>query len=217
MKVTNIYENYKIMPQLQLHMFRVAGVASIICDNFKEEVDKESIIAACLIHDIGNIVKFDLRKFPQDLKPEGYEYWRKVQDDYFEKYGKDDHQATYKILKELGISKRLLNLINTMELRKASENVKKKGFEIKITQYADMRDSPTGVTSMEERLREAQERFMRNKGVNTGLFNKYKSSMQEIEIQIFEKCKVKPSYITNETVQPMLESLREFEIQTKVN
>ena len=41
MKISEIYEKYKIMPNLQEHMLRVAGVASIICDNFSKKIEKK--------------------------------------------------------------------------------------------------------------------------------------------------------------------------------
>jgi len=61
------------MPSLQLHMFRVAGVASVICENFKqpELINQDDIVSACLLHDMGNIIKFNLSLFPQFLEPEG--------------------------------------------------------------------------------------------------------------------------------------------------
>ena len=49
------------MPSLQLHMYRVTAVASRIVDNWKgQNLDKKEIIIACLLHDIGNIIKFKL-------------------------------------------------------------------------------------------------------------------------------------------------------------
>ena len=55
-KISEIYAEYKIMPNLQMHMYRVAAVASLIYDNFNEPLNKEEIITACLLHDMGNII-----------------------------------------------------------------------------------------------------------------------------------------------------------------
>jgi HD superfamily phosphodiesterase len=54
-----IYKKYYIPLNLQKHMLEVASVAEIICDNCKEDLNKEEIIASCLIHDLGNIIKMD--------------------------------------------------------------------------------------------------------------------------------------------------------------
>ena len=40
-KILDIYDEYKIMPNLQEHMLRVAAVASLICDNFDEVLPKK--------------------------------------------------------------------------------------------------------------------------------------------------------------------------------
>ena len=84
--VQQIYNEYRLMPTLQLHQLRVAGVAKIIADSFNGEIDKESIVLACLFHDMGNIIKFDLKNFPEYNQPEGIEYWQKVQSEFLEKY-----------------------------------------------------------------------------------------------------------------------------------
>src|SRR6266404_1725530 len=114
-KILDIYKEYKIMPTLQEHMFRVAAVASLLCDNFTKPVNKEDIILACLLHDIGNIVKFHLNYFPEFNKPEGIKYWQKIQDEFIEKYGDDDHVATVAIMKELGVSRNLIFLVDKID------------------------------------------------------------------------------------------------------
>src|SRR5436305_1624080 len=106
--ITEIYEKYKIMPNLQLHQLRVAAVAKKISDNLVTQVDKAAVVEACLLHDMGNIIKFNLSKspqFPSFLEPEGLKYWQAVKDDYLQKYQtEDEHQATLAIAKEIGAS-----------------------------------------------------------------------------------------------------------------
>jgi len=60
MKISEIYEKYQIMPQLQLHMFRVAGVASLITENLEKKIDTNSVIFTALLHDLGNMAKIKL-------------------------------------------------------------------------------------------------------------------------------------------------------------
>lgn len=212
MKIQEIYDKYRIMPQLQSHQLRVASVALVITDNFNKKLDRDSVITAALLHDIGNIVKFDLKRFPEHLEPKGYEYWKDVQEDYYKKYGKDDYEATYKILREIGIGNYLFELINNIEVRKAPENVKRRSFEIKITQYADMRVAPYGVVSIEERFKEVKSRFIKNKGVSEEVFNRYKDGVAKIEKQIFNHCAIKPEEITSKKVEPLLKKLRNYNI-----
>src|SRR5437899_3061825 len=96
--ISDIYNKYKIMPTLQKHMLRVAAVASLICDSIGLPVDRESVIAACLVHDLANIIKFRMNVIPEFFKPEGVEYWQKIKEEYIGKYGEDEHEATIKII-----------------------------------------------------------------------------------------------------------------------
>ena len=71
MTILEIYEKYKIMPQLRTHMLRVAAVGKIVCDAVNEKVKQnrgefvntKNVVTACLLHDMGNIIKFDLNYF----------------------------------------------------------------------------------------------------------------------------------------------------------
>jgi HD superfamily phosphodiesterase len=75
MKISKIYEKFKVPSHLQDHMFQVASVAKLICDNFKTEINEQDILHACLLHDIGNIVKFNFTVKPELFEPEGINYW----------------------------------------------------------------------------------------------------------------------------------------------
>jgi hypothetical protein len=109
-KIKDIYEEYKIMPNLQMHQLRVAGVVSQLCDSLNLEVTKETLIITCLLHDMGNIIKSRLDYFPEFIKPEGLGYWQNVKDEFIQKYGEDEHEATVQIIKELGLPERVVNL-----------------------------------------------------------------------------------------------------------
>lgn len=216
MKTSQIYEKYKIMPQLQTHMLRVASVSSIICNHFTKPVDKDLIVSACLLHDIGNIVKFKLERYPEFLKPQGLKFWQKVQNDFISKYSKDDNKTTYKILNELKINSSVYKLIKSIEFKKASLNSKlTANLESKICHYSDARVAPIGILTLDERLQELKVRFMKNRGIDEKGFNKIASSMRLIEEQIFYMCKIKPEYITEEKVQPLIERLKNYNIETR--
>ena len=113
-EISKIYEEYNIFNGLQNHMLRVAAVAQLICDSIDQEVERDNIISACLLHDMGNIIKSKLDKFPELLEPEGLGYWTNVQNEFFEKYGRDEHHATMQIGKEVGVSEKTLMYMDLM-------------------------------------------------------------------------------------------------------
>jgi len=203
------------MPSLQEHMFRVAAVASLICDNFNESLDRDTIILACLFHDMGNIIKSRMDVFPEFLEPEGIEYWQNVKNEYIKKYGEDEHKATIQIMKELGLSQEIIATINKIIFSLLCNHRDGNDIFIKIIVYADNRVDPHGIVSYDERMNEAKKRYTNRK--NTVLEEERQKLVacgKEIERQIFSKCKIKPEDITNETTAPIVSSLRNFVIHS---
>ena len=117
-KILGIYNEYKIMPNLQMHQLRVASVASLLCDSIGG-LDKESVITACLFHDMGNIVKFYLPYFPQLLEPEGLAYWQNIKDEYIKKYGSDEHKVTEIIAREIKMPEKAYSYLSGIGFSKA--------------------------------------------------------------------------------------------------
>src|SRR4030043_567269 len=218
MRISEIYEKYKIMPQLQLHQLRVAGVALLICNNLEKSLDKGSIMSACLLHDMGNIIKFKLDLFPENLKPQGINYWKSVKKEYLNKYGEGDHMATHKICKELGVSSEVLRIIKSFGFSQVLRINESKKYNFKVDVYSDMRVAPNGITSLGKRLSEAKKRYAgKIKAKYTYKeFDNYASIWKINEKQIFTHCKIKPEDITEEKVKLLFDLLRNFEIKKNI-
>ena len=202
------------MPNLRLHMYRVAGVASVICDNISENIDRESIIAACLLHDMGNIIKFKLDLFPTFLEPEGRDYWQTVQNEYFKKYGKDEHVATLDIAREIGVNHKVMHLLKNIGFTRAKENYESPDFDGKIAAYSDMRVEPHGVVSLEDRFRDGRKRTRIHKpnSHDESLFEEMSIYLRKIEKQIFEKTSIKADDIIDVKISDYVTKLADFEI-----
>lgn len=229
MKIQDIYNQYTIMPSLQLHMLRVSAVAQLICNSFKKklpeeirdqvrednlQIDTENIIAACLLHDMGNILKFNMNILPEFLEPEGKGYWQNIKDQYQEKYGIDEHDATIQIVRELRVSDRIVELVDSFHFLRAKENAQTNDFGIKICAYSDMRVEPHYIVSLEGRLEEGRQRFYQSKPelFKDTIFQDMAASLKQIENQIFKYTTITPAYITDETITPFIENLRNFEL-----
>lgn len=215
MKITEIYTKYKIPPNLQLHQLRVAAVALIICDNFENELDRDSIITACLLHDMGNILKFNFEVFPDEFyAPKGRDYWKSIKEEFKQKYGDDEHDATESIAEDLNISSQAMHLLKSIGFRKAQATFKSHDYNLKVTCYSDHRVNPFGVTSMKDRFEDGRERNIKNrpgKYTREG-FDELATHWYKVEKQIFEYCKIKPEDITDVNVNPLIEELKSFEI-----
>jgi HD superfamily phosphodiesterase len=214
-KITEIYTEYKISPNLQRHMLWVAAVATMICDNFDESLPKEDIVTACLLHDMGNIVKYDMDVFPDFLEPEGAEYWKKIQAEFIEKYGKDDHHANLKIVKEFNVSAKVIDCVNKISFSLTCANRDSNDIVTKIIEYSDHRVNPFGIVSYDERMEEARKRYQNreNNDFKEEERQKLVACGKDSEKQIFTKCKIKPEDINDETVKPIIEKLKDFMIK----
>lgn len=215
--ILEIYEHYKIMPNLSLHQLRVASVIYLICKNSTLEVDENIAIQSGLLHDMGNIVKFDLNYFPEFLEPEGLEYWQNVQKEYFEKYGNDEHQATQKILKELGIDKRVIEIDSNMIFGNLCIDKDSNDWELKLLHYADMRVGPFGIMSYEDRMEDARKRYEKKLDDEMTREKDRREILlacgKDIERQIFEYCSIKPEDINDTSIAPIIEELKGFMIK----
>ncbi|MBI5457820.1 HD domain-containing protein [Candidatus Kaiserbacteria bacterium] len=212
-----IYAAYKIMPALQTHQLRVAAVGKLICDNFTQPIEKLDVILACLFHDMGNIVKFKLGQIPEFLEPEGLEYWQRVKDEFKNKYGNDQHEASKQIARELGLPNPVIGYIDAVAFAKAETTLASGSWEEKICEYADTRVSPHGILPLVARLEEGRKRY-EGRTADTGLtasrgrFDELLDAERAIEKQIFAQATIRPEDINDATVAPLVEELWEYPV-----
>lgn len=193
--IETIYDEYTIPLNLKQHMFRVAAVGEMIMEQPKfQDIDKTSLLAALLIHDLGNVVKFKFDILPEFLEPQGIEYWKAVQEDFRAKYGTDDHQANVLIARELGVPEKVVDLVNRLDFSKIEKIVKEGSWEERICLYADLRVGPHGVLSLAERLSDAQKRYNYSEDDIRYYWEKCAYQLEEV---IFQGVSLQPDEITD--------------------
>ncbi len=213
--ISEIYLRYNIMPNLAEHQLRVAAVARQICDSFSGTLNVPEALSACLLHDMGNILKFNLSLFPQFLEPQGLAYWENVKKQFTEKYGKDEDAATIAIAKEVGVSEKTQSYINAIGFRNAVRTLAEESFEKKICCYADMRVVPTGVASFEERQADGTKRYEKRtdrKFLNPDERDLRYRALKEIERQIFSNVNILPGDVNDVSIASHLAELKNFEV-----
>lgn len=202
------------MPNLQEHQLRVGAVAQQIYQSFRSKINIPEIISACLLHDVGNILKFDLNLFPQFLEPKGLTYWEGIQREFEAKYGKDEHSATLSIAKEIGISENTLVYLNAVGFSKITKNLSEKDFGKKICCYSDMRVGPFGIITIDERISDGKKRYKNraDRSIDSSKFDILAQDLKKIEKQIFEQTAIKPSDINDNSIKFYLEELKNFKV-----
>lgn len=206
--ITDIYERYGIPEALQMHMFRVAGIADQVLSAWHgPSVDRKTLMRVLLLHDMGNIVKMD-------HEPDETQEAQTVRATYIAKFGTDDHRVSREIAKELGLSDEEISLMDGKVFIRNDETVSSHDYARKIGAYADQRAAPGGVTPLIMRLREAQHRY-RDKpesSMNNPRTEMLIACAVEIERQVMEHCHLEPEDITDATVALFIKDLRTFVI-----
>ncbi len=218
MKIAEIYKTYKVPSVLQTHMLKSAALAQLICKHWNgPSIDREVITSTMFIHDIGNIAKMDFGQAAETADEHGdVDYWREIQREFIEKYGADDHIATFNVATELGLDRRILWLvINKIfihnEMISASND-----YELKICAYADQHIGPRGVVSLEERFSELRRRYgsRLKASINHPRIEHLIDSAFAIERQVIESSSLESAQITDSAIAATLEGLSEYEIET---
>jgi len=213
--IKQIYDDYSIPANLRRHMIWVANVAELLCDNCKEKVNKEDIIAACLIHDLANLIKmnFELHTGVDLLDKEDQEkldFYKQRQDKMKLKFGLNAEHANPIIAKELGASERVIELVSHKPFEICGDKLLSNDVEEVIAAYADLRVEPKGIVSMKERMEDFDKRYNTHLHKEKIEFStKFKPLAEKMEKELFEKIKIKPEEITSKTTKKYFEKYKE--------
>ena len=176
-------------------MLRVAGVAKFILSGGQYSINSNDLIAALLVHDLGNIVKFKLASESSS--------WEIVQKETISKYGAGDYEATSNMLKELGVSDRVQCLVAEMVFGNLSTIIDSSDMSLKIGLYADQRVAPYGVVSLEERFSDLRKRYE-----SSPYKSRFSASQEEkariLEEQIFQGSSLQAIDITDKAIEPVI-------------
>jgi hypothetical protein len=193
----------------------------MICGNLTltpalSQREREDVVLACLLHDMGNILKFDLTKTKSLLNVDiDLEFWQKVKEEYIQKYGADEHHAALKIAKDIGVTSRVIELIDCIGFDTGQTNAESADFCKKICAYSDMRVGPMGIISLEQRLADLRVRYdikFHMMGGSEEKRSEFEKGLREIERQIFEHCDIRPEDITEQSIASIKNDLKDFKI-----
>lgn len=218
MLVQQLYKKHLIPVNLQQHMLTVAAVGKFIVDHWRgPEIDKQAVISALLLHDLGNLVKFDLTENAKVVDLELHtQHWREIQQEMKNKYGygSDAHEATMMMLEELNLSEKIIELVENMGADNLTSIADSNSLELKICQYADLRVVPYGIVPMMERLTDLRHRYSERSHWDEELFEIVVEEAQQIENTIRQHVSVDITAIPPEKISNFLLELPQFDIPT---
>jgi hypothetical protein len=204
---------------VQTHQLRVAAVGKLLADAIPG-VDAHIVIRTGLFHDMGNILKMDLSPDAVLLPliaPDTREALEKVQNEFRDRYGTDEHAASIAIGREIGLSETVLSMIDAMRFSRTEWVLADAPLAMKIAKYADLRVAPYGVVPMRERLDEANERY-RGKQFDHGddytpaRLAEVEAACAAIERIVIAAARIDPLSITDESAASTITELRSYQI-----
>lgn len=210
MNILSLYKNYPITRLLQEHQLRAAAVGKFICDNWKSTITTDTVVTALLLHDMGNIIKYNLANptFLSDDEKAHIDYWKQQQQEYTKKYG-DEHRATSEIAKELMVSDDVYTVISNTGSSKLPETLVSNNWELKIVSYADLRCAPHSVVSLNDRFDDIIKRYQKSNHAlaNAEDVEKRRTNCVALEKQIQEMTTIDLDTITEEVIQENIQLL----------
>jgi hypothetical protein len=202
MTISEVYSKFRIPPNLQEHMLRVCSIVEFISQhlNNKVTIDWKLVREITLLHDLGNIVKFDFEKHPEFLgkEEENVEYWKQTQKQIISQYGSNDHDVTKKMLEEVNLNKESIEIILNKSFGNSVSVSNSKSWPLKILYYADLRTLPFGVGNLEERINDIKSRMPQY--TSRPDFEDLVSACKNVEKQIQENIDISVNEINDANV-----------------
>lgn len=218
MIIQDVYNSFDILPSLQLHMLRVAAVTQEVCKQIDKKLSTETtlLITASLLHDLGNLVKFDMTLFPGLFEPEWVKYRKHQQQKTKEQYGFPAEPATIQMCKELPLSSStqiLLESVLTSDFKQAIEN--KLSLKVLLIHFADMNIWIDWYLPRQERIQKLRNRFIRNKGYTEQQANIVTQELLqawEYTSKLLQSLWRNSSLVNSEYIDQQAQLLRSFQI-----
>jgi hypothetical protein len=210
MRILDIYKRFNIPPNLREHMIRVYGIICFFQNHWTGgPIDWNVVKKMALLHDMGNLVKFNFDKFPEFLGSEitNIDYWRQAQSQFIQKYGSNDHEATKKILIEIGLNPQIIDAILSKNFKQSETIMSSQYWPTKLLHYADMRVIPAGIGSLEDRIADIRLRYSHVPDLEAQIL-----SCRKIETQIQSQLNISVQELSDKTVKVELSDLATFEI-----
>jgi hypothetical protein len=207
--IRDIFKKFPVPINLQRHLFKVTAVGEVIADHWKgPALDRDELVAFMLLHDIGNLVKYDFnhKLYDGDIGSD-IEGWKKKQKETIAKYGEDDLKATIAFAKELNVSSRMIELLEESHFHRLRQTLESSDWVLKIGKYSDMRAAPQGIVSVDRRFDDLEKRYIgRQIRLSLQDFEEHRKLALELEKQIFENTDITPEQVDEKAIQKYVDS-----------
>jgi hypothetical protein len=143
-------------------MYMVAAVGAYIADHWDKpnELDRARIVKGLLLHDTGNIIKFDFSRpdLLGDAERKDLEKWKRIQTEFTQQYRNED-VATHALARLSGVDEKAFEILDAVGSAKLQKALETADWNKKIACYSDFRIGPFGVLTVNERFDDIVARY----------------------------------------------------------
>ncbi len=216
MTIRTLYETLETPKNLQRHMRRVAAVGKLVAQNWIGDIDESSVVETLLLHDLGNLLKFDFTKGMDlfDADERDVEHWLDVQAKMITTYSSDEHTATQMMAKEAGVSERVLYLLENMGSSNLYKTTQLNDAELKVCSYADFRVSPDGFLTVEKRFQDILVRYKSRDHIlaDTAKTLEKMEYCLELEKQLQQRVSIDLQKLPEKNLEAMAEEMKSWKL-----
>lgn len=255
MKISQIYQLYPVPDNLAWHMLRVGAVGEWLINNLVNThlVDHHILISTLLLHDLGNLVKFDLKKFASFLdsqldnqlngqlksqtslaisnvvnlqnsnkvsnpldQQKDLNYWQEQQVLAIKNFGKDEYQATLKMVSQLSTPAKVLEILSGVSISNAKQIANNSDFNLKVALYADYRIAPQGLVSLDQRIDDLLVRYagreQESELARPSTMEANRHWLKQIEQQLASQLKISINQLNSQLVEERASALQNYDI-----
>lgn len=207
---SEIFERYQLPELLQIHLWRTASLMEYLLKQWRgPKLNHQLLIETMLLHDLGNLVKFDLTNTAPImlLPPPELEKYRSLQAIWHQKYGTQVDAVTVQLINELKLvnGPAIRQIILTHSDSTLPTTVTNQDWSQKLCDYADFRIAPHGLVTLQERFADLAKRYAgRTNDWNTTAKVSAKLALfQSIETQLQAHLAVGLNAITTSDLEPL--------------
>jgi len=219
--VNQIYKRFNIPENLARHMLWVAQIGVETIENWVgPNIDQENIISVLLLHDIGNIIKFELHsnEAKKNYSQRELEKLLPIQKKMIALYGNNADIANISILEEIGVNKDVIQLLTNHSFDYLPTLLDSENWNEKIVFYADLRVAPWGIVPLKKRVENLRDRYShRNQQwKNKTTYSNWLNWSNKLEKQLNQQTSIDLKHLTLNSDEKKTSELSAFKISIEV-
>jgi len=204
-----------------MHMLWVTSIGALAIENWSgSAIDQNQVISALLLHDIGNVIKFELgsSQVKKLYSKQELEKLVIVQKQMIDLYGDNADIANILILKKLRVDKQIIQLLDNHSFDFLPTLLDSENWNEKIVFYSDLRVAPWGIVSVTQRIKNLKERYChRNPDWNNNsLYKKWLNWSTQLEDQLNQHTKIDLKSLSQHQIEEKVLELSDYQISVEL-